>query len=143
MTSLKSLESNTIDYFFSHAVLEHVSLNQFKQTQIEISRLLKQNGIVSHKIDLKDHLSNSLNNLRFSESIWESNLMRNSGFYTNRIRYNEMITIFKQLGFKILKTEIQKWKRIPIPKEKLSSKFKKLTEEELRISGFHILLKLC
>lgn len=141
LDSLQSLKSNSIDFFMSQAALEHVSLNEFKRTQVEIKRLLKPNGIVSHKVDLKDHLSNSLNNLRFSENIWESSFMSNSGFYTNRIRYNEMIEIFKQSGFKIVSSTIQTWDKIPIARDKLSYKFKKLSEKELCISGFHVLLK--
>ena len=141
LLSLKSLQSNTIDFFMSQAALEHISLSQFKETQIEIKRLLKPNGIISHKVDLKDHLNNSLNNLRFSENIWESNFMSKSGFYTNRLRYNEMINIFEDSGLKIISTTIQTWDKIPIPRSKLASKFKNLSEDELRISGFHILLK--
>ena len=141
LDSLKSLKSNSIDFFMSQAALEHISLNQFKQTQIEIKRILKPTGIVSHKVDLKDHLSSSLNNLRFSENIWESKFMSSSGFYTNRLRYDQMISIFKDSGFKVVNTSIQTWDEIPIPRSKLASKFKNLSDDELRISGFHILLK--
>lgn len=62
---------------------------------------LKQNGLISSRIDIRDHIEHSLNNLRFSNKMWESNFMKNSGFYTNRIRYFQMLDIFNKTGFNV------------------------------------------
>jgi len=40
----------------------------------ECKRTLKNDGLASHRVDLKDHLRGSLNNLRLRREIWESNL---------------------------------------------------------------------
>ena len=66
----------------------------------ELFRILKPNGVCSHRVDLRDCLDGGLNNLRFSEARWEDALFRKSGFYTNRIRFREMVEIFEQAGFK-------------------------------------------
>ena len=56
--------------------------------------------MISHQIDLRDHLGGGLNNLRFSDSLWESNFFVKSGFYTNRISFDKMISIFENISFK-------------------------------------------
>ena len=97
--------------------------------------------MASHVIDLKDHLGYALNNLRFKEKIWESTFMTSSGFYTNRIRYTEMIKLFKQAAFKVDITEVQKWDKLPTPRYKMAKPFQSLSSEELLISEFHVLLR--
>ena len=85
LNSLKEIESNTIDFVFSHSVIEHIRKKDFLSTISELNRIMKKGGIASHCIDYQDRFSKYLNNLRFSEKIWESELFANSGFYTNRI----------------------------------------------------------
>lgn len=91
----------SIDFIWSQAVLEHIRKSEFLDTMLELHRILRPNGVCSHVVDLKDHLGGALNNLRFSEKLWESNFMASSGFYTNRIRYSEMLDIFHQAGFSV------------------------------------------
>ena len=141
ISSLKKLEDNSVDFVFSQATLEHISLHDFIETQKEIYRILKYSGIASHNIDLRDHLGSGLNNLRFSEQIWESDLMANSGFYTNRIRYSQMLNIFKQTGFNVEATVIETWDKLPISRSKLSPYFRDLSDEDLCVQVFDVLLK--
>ena len=54
---------------WSQAVLEHLKKSEFLEIMIELRRIIKDDGICSHKIDLKDHLYTSLNKIRFSEKI--------------------------------------------------------------------------
>jgi SAM-dependent methyltransferase len=86
LSSLKSIESNSVDFIWSHAVLEHIKHSEFLDIMKELRRIVRDDGVCSHVVDLRDHIDCSLNNLRFSEKIWESNFMTNSGFYTNRIQ---------------------------------------------------------
>ena len=64
---LKKIKSGSIDFIFSQAVLEHIRLNEFNETIKQLYRVLKIDGTSSHQIDLRDHLSENLNNLRFSK----------------------------------------------------------------------------
>ena len=141
INDLKKLETNSIDYVFSQATLEHIAFHDFIATQEQIHRILKPSGIVSHNIDLRDHLVGGLNNLRFSERIWEFDLMAKSGFYTNRIRYSQMLNIFKKTGFNVDAVIIETWDKLPIPRSKLSHDFRNLSEKDLCISVFDVLLK--
>ena len=132
---------NSIDFIFSQAVLEHVNLHDFKELLDQTKRVLNKNGICSHRVDLGDHLGGKLNNLRFSEKLWESNFFKKSGFYTNRLRCSEIINLCNKVGFRVKEIEKRRWFKPVINSSKLNYKFQKFSENELLISGFDILLE--
>ena len=138
--SLVKIPDKSVDFVFSQAVLEHVKLSEFKETMVELRRILRPSGVCSHRIDLKDHLQRSLNNLRFSEHLWESEFMSSSGFYTNRIRYSTMISIIQDAGFDVQVIDTDKWNQMPIKKSSLWDYFRDMPDEELLISGFDIII---
>lgn len=140
LTSLKAIEDNSVDFIWSHAVLEHIRRSEFLEIMKETRRIIGDNGICSHTVDLKDHLDQSLNNLRFNESFWESNFVDKSGIYTNRIRYSEMLDIFKEAGFEVKSTEVNQWQSLPVPRPELDKQFRDLSDDELRVSGFSVVL---
>lgn len=139
--SLAQLPDACIDFCFSNAVLEHIPKDDFEKLAIELKRILKPNGVCHHRVDLKDHLGGGLNNLRFSEEVWEGSLFRNSGFYTNRIRFGQMISIFERAGFEYKLPRVIRWERLPMPQSKIHILFNKLPSDDLLVSGFDIVLK--
>ena len=141
LNSLKTLKDNSVDLIFSQAVLEHIRLSEFSDTLYEIKRILKRSGICSHQIDLQDHLSGSLNNLRFSNNVWESKLFANSGFYTNRISFTRMLDYFKEVGFEVDIKRVNKWPDLPIQRRKLNKHFKDLPLDELLVKDFAVILR--
>nr|MDA3876249.1 methyltransferase domain-containing protein [Halothiobacillus sp.] len=100
LESLAEIEDHYVDFIFSQAVLEHVRRFEFLAIQNECARVLCADGICSHRVDLRDHLGGGLNNLRFSERLWESDFFTRSGFYTNRIQFRGMVELFERAGFK-------------------------------------------
>lgn len=140
LKSLRSIESESVDFVFSNAVLEHVWLDEFQATMEELYRILKPGGLCSHEVDIKDHLGASLNNLRFSKKIWESRTFRESGFYTNRIRYEEMLQRFREAGFKVRVIQTWKWDKLPLKRSCLSRSFNHLSDEDLCVYCFDVLL---
>lgn len=141
LDSLKAIPDGTVDFIWSQAVLEHIRRHEFLDTMCELRRILRPDGVCSHQIDLRDHLGGSLNNLRFSREIWESDFMAHSGFYTNRIRYKEMMDIFNNAGFEVNVVQINRWAKPPIHRKSLSKEFQNLSEDELRISVFDVILR--
>lgn len=141
LASLRTLGDATVDLVFSQAVLEHVRKHEFLDTQRELARILKPSGICSHRVDLRDHLGGKLNNLRFSSKIWESPFFFKSGFYTNRIRFSEMVSLFQQAGFAVEITETRHWDKLPIDHRHLAAEFCDIPEEVLIVSGFDTLLR--
>ena len=139
--SLRQIPDQSVDFIWSQAVLEHIKRDEFFDTLIELRRIITLDGACSHQIDLRDHLGGALNNLRFNENIWKSNFMVNSGFYTNRIRYGEMLLLFKKGGFEVEVVNLKAWKSLPTPKKNLAAPFKYLPDEDLCVSVFDVVLK--
>lgn len=140
-TSLREIPDESVDAVWSQAVLEHIRLKEFPVLLAELFRVMKPNAVASHRVDLKDHLSGALNNLRFSEAVWESEFFASSGFYTNRIRYPQMIQMFKDAGFKVTVLQVDKWKKLPTPQRRMGDSFKRMHSEDLLIRGFDVLLR--
>ncbi len=139
--SLRLVESSSVDLVFSQAVLEHVRRDEFLETQNECARILRVGGVCSHRVDLRDHLDGRLNNLRFSERIWESAFFARSGFYTNRIQVDDMLAMFEQVGFVVDVTEVRRWESLPISREKLAAPFREIADRTLLVCGFDVVLK--
>ncbi len=140
LEDLKTLDDNSVDLIFSHSVMEHVRLEDLPELISQMYRLLKKGGLVSHVIDFSDHLDFGLNNLRFSERVWESSFFANSGFYTNRISCPQMIDLFLQKNFRIIYKKTKSWDEIPIKKSKLHKDFSHFTNEDLKHHNLEILL---
>lgn len=139
--SLKNLPSKYVDFVWSQAVLEHIYADEFIDYFIELRRITKNDGISSHEIDLSDHLGNALNNLRFKKWFWESNLLRKSGFYTNRIRYNQLLDIMKQVGFEYKVLSVSKWPKLPTKKNSMVEPFWTLPDDDLIVRVLNVILK--
>ena len=141
LASLRAIPDDSVDFIWSQAVLEHVRKADFLETMREMHRVLGTQGVCSHRIDLTDHLGGSLNNLRFSDRTWESAFFSSSGFYTNRIRYSEMLRLFDEAGFDVQLCGIDRWPTLPIARRNLAAPFKDLPEEDLRVLGFDVILR--
>jgi len=140
LLSLKSIPDNSVDFIFSQAVLEHVRKGEFGQTLVELRRILKSGGKMSHAVDLKDHLGGGLNNLRFSKYWWEKDWVACSGFYTNRLRYSEMVQLVEDAGFDCETTSITRFKKMPLERHKMAPEFRRFSDDDLLISGFNVVL---
>jgi SAM-dependent methyltransferase len=140
LSSIKDIPTESVDFVWSQAVLEHVRRCDFEPLVRDLKRIHKSCGVSSHRVDLKDHLGGALNNLRFKHSVWESDFMVKSGFYTNRIRFTEMLRVFWECGFRSELVEVDRWSKLPTPREKLTKPFSALPSDELNISGFDVVL---
>jgi SAM-dependent methyltransferase len=138
--SLKRIPTASVDFIFSHTVLQHVRRKEFRPMLAELRRIQRPDGVGSHTISISDILGGNLNDLRFSERTWESDLMASSGFYTNRIRYNEFLRYFQEAGFIPQVYRTAHWDRLPTPRSKMAPEFACLPESELQISGFDVYL---
>ncbi len=141
LNSLRTIPDGSVDFVWSHTVLQHISRAEFLETMRELRRVLREDGISSHWVDLQDMLGGGLNNLRFRESVWESSFMAGSGFYTNRIRYSEMLAFFRETGFQVEVVDVIRWDGLPTPQSKLCDLFRDLPEEELCVRCFHVILR--
>ena len=142
LLSLKSLKDSSYDLIYSQAVLEHVRRHEFEETMKECYRLLSPNGVMSHVVDFKDHLGGGLNNMRFPSTLWELDWFASeSGFYTNRMRLSEMILLCEDIGFSVKVCNTKRWTSFPIKRTQLAREFYDLSDDDLLISGAHLVMK--
>lgn len=141
LQSLREVPDASVDRVWSQAVLEHVPRADFLETMREVRRVLKTDGVATHEVDLRDHLGGALNNLRFEDHVWERPAFARSGFYTNRIRYGEMLALFEEAGFRVEVTRREEWEMLPTPRERLAPRFRRLPPADLRVSTFFAVLR--
>ena len=67
--------------------------------------------------------------------------MAKSGFYTNRIRYGEMLDIFRSEGFIVDVERRYTWDSVPTPRVKMQPQFAVLDDKDLNVRDFCVLLK--
>jgi SAM-dependent methyltransferase len=136
LDGLRRVPAASIDLVFSQAVLEHVRLAEFDATQREIRRVLNPDGIASHQVDLKDHLGGALNSLRFAPGTWEADWMAASGFYTNRLRYSQILESMRRAGLMPETTAVERWRALPTPRSHMSAQFRGMPDDELSVKQF-------
>ncbi|MCD6226143.1 methyltransferase domain-containing protein [bacterium] len=109
-----------VDFILTVSVLEHVK--KVEKVVTKLSKILKKNGMMYHWIDLRDHYNFSEPFLfyKYSKRAWEKYLTKEGVSYTNRLRYDDFLKLFKKYGFKILN---QKIKRFPLNLKKMNQEF--------------------
>ncbi len=141
LASLRQIPTASVDFIWSHAVLEHVRRAEFLDFARQCHRVLRPCGVCSHQIDLKDHLGGGLNNLRIASRWWEAQWMARSGFYTNRMRKSEILQAFERAGFAVEVGALSHWNRVPISRSALAPEFRELATDELLVKGFKVVLR--
>jgi hypothetical protein len=141
LESLRRLPSGSMDFIFSNAVLQAVRRDEFLDTLKELRRLTHPQGCNVHSIDLRDMMGMSLNHLRFSPRMWESNLIRESGFYTNRLRLAEIIQLSGEAGFESEVSERNHWPALPVNRKRLAMPYRDMPDDELRTKTIRIVLR--
>ncbi|MEJ2032477.1 MAG: class I SAM-dependent methyltransferase [Deltaproteobacteria bacterium] len=142
LTGLRGLPCGSVDFVWSHSVLEHIRLREFAKVLRELQRILKPGALSSHNVDFQDHLGGALNNLRFPERVWESPLFATSGFYTNRIPAVRMHRMFAEAGFTIEEEAFGRWSALPTPRAAVHADFRRYRDEDLLNRTSHMLLRV-
>jgi SAM-dependent methyltransferase len=141
LASLAAIPAGSVHFLFSHAVLEHVRREDFPATMREMKRVLHPDGVASHRVDFTDHLNGRLDSLRFSMRRWESRLFAASGFYTNRLRYSEIVEACLKAGMIVETPKVERWPALPTAREKLAPPFRDLPESDLQVFACDLLLR--
>jgi len=138
LKSFQEIPESSVDFIFSHSALEHVRLLELPEIIKEMRRVICDQGVMSHNIDLMDHMNYSLNSLRFSKKLWESEFFAKSGFYTNRLRYSQFIKYFMDNDFIISYKDSGVWSDYPMNLNKLNNDFVGLSEKDILTRTMHI-----
>ncbi len=101
------LPDESIDCHFSVTTLEHIGPEALRAIFTEARRILKDDGLAVHLIDMSDHFQHQdsaitkINFLQFSRAQWEY-LAGNRFGYCNRLRASQFRALFQELGFEII-----------------------------------------
>jgi SAM-dependent methyltransferase len=100
------LEPGSVDFVSSTNTLEHIPGRDIVPILAECQRLLRPDGALSSRIDLRDHFAyfdrglSRYNFLRYSDKAWE---VRNSSLlYQNRMRRSDYLRAFEEAGLTIV-----------------------------------------
>ena len=128
---------NKIDLVFSVSVLEHVK--NVKKIIKNLRRIITKQGLMYHTIDLRDHYNFNKPFLfyKYSDKTWNNYFTKEGVSYTNRLRYNDFIKLFKQNKFKVV---FEKTTKSKMNQNKISDKFKIISRKDLSITSLQVLL---
>jgi len=140
LESLRGLPAGSIDLAWSQSTIEHVRAAELPALLGELRRVMSAGGRAVHLVDLRDHLADGLNNLRFSRRVWESRLFADSGFYTNRARLPTLLELFADAGFSTEVLSARRWETLPTPRRRLAPEFRDLADDDLRVAVFVVRL---
>ena len=141
LASLRALPDASFDFIFSNGVLQSVSRDELPETMRELRRLVHPEGVSVHSIDLRDTMGQSLNHLRFPERVWDSRWFRKAGFHTNRLRFSEMMDISRRAGFEAEASEVNRWERLPVPRNALAARYRHWGDDDLLIATVRVVLR--
>jgi SAM-dependent methyltransferase len=105
------LPDSSIDFISTNSTLEHIPAESLARILGESKRILRDDGIACHLIDMKDHFSyfdqsiTKYNFLTYPDSIW--GLVNSSIAYQNRLRYSDYHRLFKDAGLQLIDEEIE------------------------------------
>ena len=137
------LSDNSIDYHTSYTVYEHIPRDVITNIMLEAKRITKPSGYFVHRIDYSDHFSHrdksisAINFLKYSDNDWDK-LAGNRYMYMNRLRDDDFISIFNQLGLIILdkqSDEMAELKELLDSGFKVNKRFSDKSKESLSITG--------
>lgn len=138
---LCGLAGEAFDLVFSNTVLQHVRRAEVPAYLRELFRITRPGGVGSHRVDFRDMLGGSLNNLRIGSGLWERDWFARSGFYTNRLRHSELTGGFRAAGFEIIKDSVDLFDACPEAARHRCREFHGLTEEDLLVKGCNLVVR--
>jgi SAM-dependent methyltransferase len=102
-------KTSSIDCITSTNTLEHISTQDIQAILRECYRILRDDGLMSFRIDYQDHYSyfdssiSVYNFLRYSDKVWAffSPVLH----YQNRLRHQDYLKIFDEWGFKVIEEQ--------------------------------------
>lgn len=141
-----SFDTNSIDFICSNNTFEHIPKVVLKGILKEFGRIAKQDGLMSHFIDLSDHFAhydkkiNIYNFLKYSESQWK--LIDNDIQPQNRMRWPAYLELYKDLQIPVTEQHTRAGDVDLVRTVTLAKQYQNYTPQELAISHGYIVSKM-
>ena len=104
-----ALDDHTIDFHTSNNVFEHVRPDVLAAILDEGSRIVRDGGLLVHRIDYSDHFSHSddsispINFLQYTDRDWDR-YADNQFMYMNRLRHDDMLALFSEAKLRVIES---------------------------------------
>jgi SAM-dependent methyltransferase len=133
-TSSSAIEPASLDWIYSHSVMEHV--DDVEQAYECMHRWLKPGGFLSHQIDLRSHGLFPEWDGHWAVARWQWQVIRGRRIYLiNRLPYTAHARLLHRL-FDV-RTELR-MEEEGLPRERLQPPFDVLEPGERRTSGYFV-----
>ena len=102
-----ALPNDCVDYYISCAVFEHIDRNSLVKIIEEGNRITSPDSLFINYIDYHDHFStrekniSAINFLKYSDKEWKK-YAGNKYMYMNRLRHDDYIKLFEDVGHEII-----------------------------------------
>ncbi|NRB51555.1 MAG: class I SAM-dependent methyltransferase [Saprospiraceae bacterium] len=137
------LADHSIQLITSNNTFEHIYPHILREILLEFKRILAEDGVMSHFIDMSDHFAHLdrkisiYHFLRFSEQNWK--WIDNDVQPQNRWRLEQYRQMYQALGIAIKEEKNRPGAPEVVAKEPIADEFKVFTLEELAISHSYVI----
>ncbi|MDR2803326.1 MAG: class I SAM-dependent methyltransferase [Treponema sp.] len=138
------LPDKSVDAHVSHFAFEHIPPDILKAILLEGGRIIKPNGLFINTVDYQDHFAvytktiHRLNFLQYSDEEWEK-YNSNKYTYVNRMRHEDFLKLFAELGHEIIYMESNQdesiKKLLDSGQVKLDKKYQAMSKDTLPVMG--------
>jgi len=133
MGALDGIESESVDWIFSQAVMEHV--DEPGATYRQCFRCLKPGAVMTHQVDYRCHETAPEWNGHWKYPQWLWSLMRGRRpWFVNRLAHSQHWYMQQEAGFEI-RAQILQVEQGGIERGQLASRFRTMTDEDLATAG--------
>ncbi len=136
----------SFDFICSNNTFEHIYPDILQAILAEFKRLVKQDGLMSHFIDLSDHFAHFdqsitiYNFLQFSPQQWR--FIDNRIQPQNRLRWPDYLAMYNELGLPITDTTIRAGDLQALQSVAIDPSFSHLSKEDIAISHGYIISQM-
>ncbi len=137
------LADDSIQLITSNNTFEHIYPNILREILLEFKRILSDDGVMSHFIDMSDHFAHLdrkisiYHFLRFSEQSWK--WIDNDVQPQNRWRLEQYRRTYRDLGIEIREEKNRPGEPAVVAMEPIADQFKVFSLEELAISHSYLI----
>jgi SAM-dependent methyltransferase len=139
-----NLPDKSVDVHVSHFAFEHIPPEILKEILLEGGRIIKPGGLFINTVDYQDHFAvytntiHRLNFLRYGDEEWKK-YNSNKYTYVNRMRHEDFLDLFAELGHEIIYMEAPQdesiKKLLDGGRIKLDKKYQARSKDMLSIMG--------
>lgn len=130
-------DRGSVDFIFSHGVLEHFTPTLLAKAATEFRRVCHRSSVMSHFVGMADQFSfadksiTPFNNMRYSTRLWK--WLDSPIIPQNRLRTPDYIDIFTKAGFEMMVREDVNGEESDLARIHLAPEFRRYTQGDLRV----------